>query len=488
MTGPSLYHRASRALGWSVAGTIVNRLSTLAIGIALARVLGPESFGTFAVALVMMLAVLSFNELGVSLAIVRWPGEPREIAPTVATLSLASSVLVYVACYLGAPYFADALGDPTATPVIRVLCLSVIVSGLVATPAALLQRSFRQGRRTVVDVVNNWGTALVSIVLALNGFGAMSLAIGQLTGSVAGAVLFCVFAPEGLRLGFNPAKARALLKFGLPLAGSSIVVFATNNVDRMVVGAVLGPTALGYYALALNLASWPVSVFSQPVRGVAPAALARLQHDPPAMRSAFISTSGLLSSVTLPACVLLAAAAGPLISFVYGDAWSSAADVLGWLGLLAALRILFELVYDYFVVLAKTRIVFVAQVIWFLTLLPAMYFASARAGLWAAGAAQFAVALLVVCPLYLYGLKRSGVSPRAVGARLVLPILGGLAVAAITVSVRGLVSVDLLALAIAGVATLGVIVLLAYRMRHVLGALRSVGAEPELAPVGVEGR
>ena len=41
--------------------------------------------------MVALLAVLTFNELGVSLAIVRWPGDPRAIAPTVTTISIASS-------------------------------------------------------------------------------------------------------------------------------------------------------------------------------------------------------------------------------------------------------------------------------------------------------------------------------------------------------------------------------------------------------------
>ncbi|MEO5853122.1 MAG: oligosaccharide flippase family protein, partial [Nocardioides sp.] len=77
---------AAGALGWSFLNTALTRLGTLAIGVVLARVLGPSEFGTFAVALVALMAVLSFNELGVSLAIVRWPGDPLEIAPTVNTL------------------------------------------------------------------------------------------------------------------------------------------------------------------------------------------------------------------------------------------------------------------------------------------------------------------------------------------------------------------------------------------------------------------
>lgn len=471
-----LIRTAGRALSWSFASTVLGRLSTLGIGIALARILGPEEFGTYAVAMVALLAVLSFNELGVSLAIVRWPGDPREIAPTVATISLVSSALTYLGCFFGAPAFAAAMGDPDAVGVLRLLTVAVVVSGLVATPVAMLQRTFQQGRKMIADQVTTWLSALTSIGCALSGLGAMSLAIGHLAGALAGAVLFIAFAPGWARLGFDCTKAIALLRFGVPLAGSSIVVFAISNVDKLIVGAVLGPVPLGIYVLASNLSNWPISVFSQPVRAVAPAALARLQHDQAAMRTTFLSTAGLLASVTMPVCVLLAAAADPLIRFVYGAAWKPAAGVLPWLGLLAMLRILFELVYDYFVVLADTRVVLTVQLVWLAVLLPAVYAGARFGGAPGAAAAQFVVALLVVLPRYLFELSRVGITARGFGARMALP-LGGTAVVAVAAwAATQVVRVDLLALLLAGVASVAAIGVLVYRLRTVLRSLRTVEA------------
>ena len=77
----SLPGLASRALGWSFASNLIARVGTLPIGIVLARLLGPHAFGTYAVALVALVALLSFNDLSVSLAIVRWKGDPAQIAP-----------------------------------------------------------------------------------------------------------------------------------------------------------------------------------------------------------------------------------------------------------------------------------------------------------------------------------------------------------------------------------------------------------------------
>ena len=202
----TLAGRASNALGWSFLNNMVARFSTLGIGVALARILGPRQFGEFAVALVALLALLSFNELGVSLAIVRWEGEPSEIAPTVTTISVASSVIIYIGCFFGAPSFAAAMGAPAAANVIRVLAINVIFDGLVSTPVALMQRYFRQDKKMIADQANNWIGTGTSIGLALLHFGAMSLAIGRLTGAAVAAVLFIVFSPEPLRFGFDRSR------------------------------------------------------------------------------------------------------------------------------------------------------------------------------------------------------------------------------------------------------------------------------------------
>jgi PST family polysaccharide transporter len=468
----SLPGLASRALGWSFISNLTAKLGTLPVGIVLARILGPHAFGTYAVALVALVVLLSFNDLSVSLAIVRWEDDPEQIAPTVATLSLATSVLVYAGCYFSAPAFSWAMGAPAATDVIRVLALNVIVDGFTATPAALMQRQFRQDRKMIADQVNNWLGAAVSIMFALLGFGAMSLALGRIAGGAASVVLFFMFSPVRVRYGFDKTKARALLKFGLPLAGASIVVFALSNADQLVVDRVLGPTALGFYALAVNLATWPVTMFSLPTRSVAPAAFSRLQHDPPAMRNSFMSTARLLAAVALPTCLLISGAAVPLVGLVYGTRWVPAAAAVVGLGVFSALRVGFELIYDFFVVLAKSRVVLIIQVVWLISLVPALIVGAVTDGIAGAAMAEAAVAAFVVLPCYLISLTRVGIRTVDLAKRLWLPIVVAVAVAAVAAVSARVIQTDLAALAIAGIGALAGFGLLASRMRPALAELR----------------
>lgn len=469
----TLIGRASRALSLSFISVAVLRFSTLGVGVLLARLLGPRSFGTYAVALVALLAVLSFNELGVSLAIVRWPGEPEEIAPTIATISCVSSILLFIGFYLGAPAFANAMGAPAATSVVRVLSASILINCVAAVPAAMLQRYFRQGRKMIADQVHSWLFAVVAVGMAWAGFGAMSLAVATVVGTFAGGILIMVFSPPP-RFGFDPVKARALLRFGLPLAGSSFVVFLVGNVDNLIVGHMLGATALGFYALAWNLSSWPVTIFSLPVRSVAPALFSRLQHDQKAMRTGFLVGVGVLASVTLPVCLLMSGSAVPLVNFAYGSKWAAAAPVLVWLAGVGALRILFELSYDYFVVLARSRVVFTVQLAWLLALIPALIMATRADGVRGAAIAGLAVAGGVVLPWYLIELRGVGIRLRSLAGRVWMPLLGGAAVGVLALDVSGVLTNNLMVLLISGAVALATMGLLIYHQIPDLAMLRSV--------------
>ena len=172
----SLTARASRALGWSFGSTILSRLTTFGIGIMLARLLGPHVFGIFAVAYVALLAMQTFNELGVSLAIVRWEGNPDSIVPTVTTISVIVSTMIYLGCFLGAPAYASAMGAPHATDVVRVLAIAIIIDAFANAPSGLLQRAFRQRQQVIAQQLGNWLGTAMTVALAWLGLGAMSLA------------------------------------------------------------------------------------------------------------------------------------------------------------------------------------------------------------------------------------------------------------------------------------------------------------------------
>jgi PST family polysaccharide transporter len=439
-------------------------------GIVLARLLSPEDYGVFAVALVALNALLSMNELGVSLAVVRWPGDVRRIAPTVTTVSVAASSALYVACFVAAPRLAAALGAPGAAGVLRLLCVHVVVDAVTAVPVGLLTREFRQERRMVADLSGFAASTGVTLLLATGGFGPWSLAWGRLAGSALSAVLFLRLSPERLRLGFDRRQAGELLRFGLPLAGSSLLVFAMLNLDYIVVGRLLGPAQLGLYLLAFNLSSWPVNMFSLAVRRVSLAGFSRLLDDAVALRSAFVRAFSLVLAATAPVCALLAGFALPLIRFVYGARWGQAAAALSFLAVLAALRVVLELAYDLLVALGRSRTILWLQAVWVAALAPALAAGAELGGIRGVGAGHVVVGFVVVAPGFLLVLRRAGIDPGELARGCARPLLGTLFVVATAAVVRRVVPGDLWQLAVGGTVALMGYAAVVWPLRRLLTA------------------
>jgi O-antigen/teichoic acid export membrane protein len=448
------------------------------IGIVLARWLGPRAFGMYAVALVALAAMTTFNELGVSLAIVRWEGDPGRIIPTISSISVFFSVIIYSGLFFAAPLFTEVMGAPAATGVVRVLSLAILIDGFTNVPVAVLQRDFQQGKRAIADQVNVWLGTGVTLVLAWMGNGAMSLAVGRLTGNLASMILLIILVPDSLKLGFDRALAPSLLRFGLPLAGANLLLFAVTTVDQVIVAHILGLVALGFYVLASNLSSWPINVFSTPVGNVTPALFSRLQQDSARMRQSFLSVAGLLAAAALPVCFLIGGSAEPLIGYVYGTRWQPAAQALIWLSVVAAARIFFELTYDYLSVLGKSRLLLTVQLVWIVALVPAIVAGASIAGIYGAAMAATAVACALVLPCYVFGLRSTGVGLAALARHLLLPVIGGTLVWLASRGAAKLAPSDFSALALSGVLTLCVMALLAYRMRPVIKELRVATASP----------
>ncbi len=258
-----------RALKWSVIAQFVARIGSFTLGLVLARLLSPENFGTYTVALGVFTLLLTIDDLGILKALVRWPGEFSDAAPTARTIATCSSLGVYAVSFVLAPMIADITGAPAATNAIRALCAGIVVDAVLQiVPAASLQRRLRQDLWVIIEVARLVVTASVTIPLAAGGGGVWALVIGALAGQAAGMVANVILAREPFAYGFDRKVARELLVVSAPYALAAFVSAALLNVDYLVIGNVLGPTAVGLYLVAFNVSSWPNSLVGAAVRAV----------------------------------------------------------------------------------------------------------------------------------------------------------------------------------------------------------------------------
>ncbi|MEV0162890.1 PST family polysaccharide transporter [Nonomuraea fuscirosea] len=418
--------KAGRGLRWSLLGNLVMRAGSFTMSLVLARLLVPEDFGVFAIALAATQFVIYINDAGVIAATVQWRGRLEEVAPTATVVAIASSLTLYALFWVIAPFYARLAGSEDATWVIRVLMATNVVYGLTAVRSATLMRRFEQDKLAWANLAGFVVTAAVSITLAANGAGAYSFAWGQLSGGVLTGLLVLVLARVKIELGFDRVLAARLLRFGLPLCVSLGLEGLLLNMDAVIVGDVLGPVLLGYYLLAYNISSWVPGLIGTAIRYVALPSFARLAEEgEESTREGVRQAVPLLAGLVLPIAALLSTLAPAVVEFLYGASWLPAAQALRFLAMVMAVRMLSLLITDILAALGRTKATMWVNLCWAAALLPALLIGAGLDGIRGAAMAHAVIAVLVALPLLAVALRRSGVPVRLVGAGLARPLLGG---------------------------------------------------------------
>ncbi|ANP74099.1 lipopolysaccharide biosynthesis protein [Cryobacterium arcticum] len=399
------------ALGWSTISTLILRVGTFAVGIVLARLLTPEQFGVFAVALTVQAVLITLADLGLSADLIRTP-DPKRIAPTVATFGLAAGAVMTAGMALSAHSVASLLRSPAAGNVIVVLSFTLLLGGAGLVPYSMLQRRFQQKRLFLIAAIDFVVGTTITLLLLWAGWGVMALAVGRVAAQSVTLILQFALSGERPRYGIDRAVVRPVLAFGLPIAAANLLSWALLNIDNVVISRISGPVALGFYFLAFNISSWPMTALGQIVRSVALPTFSRTvvaRNDP-----SLATATSLTWAVAVPAGAFLALLSGPLIAVVYGDKWAAAAPVLAALGLFGAVRAIFDLIVSYLLSRGASREVLAIQVLWFVVLVPATIFGTLRWGIEGAAWAHLAVSLVIVLPAYLIAARRSGADVRLV--------------------------------------------------------------------------
>jgi O-antigen/teichoic acid export membrane protein len=419
--GQELGARARRGMAWSLLNSGTARLLNVVAGMIIARVVTPDEFGSYTAALLVMTIVLSMNEAGLSVAVIRWKQGVERVAPTAVTCSFASSAVWFALMFGGAPLIASLLNAPEAAGPIRVLSFGVLLDGISTIPNALLMRAFQQRKRAIAQLVGFLVGSPIGILLATS-HGALGLAAGlTISNGVATAIILWL-APERPRPGWDRATAVELFRVGLPPALTSVLLLAIINVDSIVVSRVLGVGALGFYALAFNVANWPWNLLSISIRQVSLPAFSRLAGDATELERAFARSLTLAAGVAVLGGVLIAAFATPLVGILYGEKWLPAVVALQWLALLGALRVVLELCYDLLVAVGRAGALVRVQLAWLAALVLGLPVAARLGGIEGVAIGQGAIAAALVLPLNARLLTGAGLRLGSL-ARALRPVL-----------------------------------------------------------------
>ncbi|RJT94888.1 hypothetical protein D6T65_17285 [Arthrobacter frigidicola] len=456
---------------WQGLAHSIGRVIVLVTIVVLARLLSPEEYGLVALALVLMAYGETIADAGVAQALVYLkPSRENSRAALLITAVVGGSLAV--GAVVAAPLAASVFDRPEVEVLVQVLAVSLLGSALAAVPEALLRRDLLFPRLTVAVIVRSVVTGALTLGLAFADYGALSLAVGTVAGTIAYALCCWLLLPGDVPWQIWRARREALhanLSFGAPAAGSTLLARLIFDVDYIIIALLLGAQALGYYTLAFRLPELLIINVFFLLSTVTFPLYSRARSDPERLRGGYLKSVQIQSLYGVTAGVGLAVVAPALVPVLFGDQWGQAVLPLVFLSIYAAVRSLGAGANDVYKALGRPGLSIGISLVRLVLLVPLLMYATGW-GIVGVAAAQCAAALL-----FAFGMQ--AVAARVMRLRALL-LLGavvpglvcGLAVAAVGLAMLALPLGDgipaLLAVVTAGVGAVYAILRFAFTSLH----------------------
>jgi PST family polysaccharide transporter len=231
---------------------------------------------------------------------------------------------VTAALVMAAPLIERGFGFAGLAPVVAVSALMVLPRLMAAVPLALLQRQMRFRELATITLVTSLAGKIVpTIVLAVAGFGVWALVAGVVLQMYMESALLLWRAKPSVAWPADWSRARDVVGFGGQVMAIQTLNQAASNVDNVLVGRLLGATALGFYSRVFALMMLPVNLVGSSAQQVLFPRFARLQDDRAALRTQFQASIDLVTGLVLPMSAMLVIASDSLVLLLLGSSWIS---------------------------------------------------------------------------------------------------------------------------------------------------------------------
>jgi len=324
---PTLKHSMLRGGVAKLFGQGLNFALRVAFMVTLARLLSPRDFGLVAMATVITGIYGLFSTAGLSSATVQKASITDEQISTLFWINVLVGLALAAVSLVSAPVIAMFYEEPRLLPITAALAAGFVFTGLGVQHIALLQRSLRYFAIVSIETLSQLVSTTVGIGLALAGCGYWALIAASL------ALPATMTLSAWIAVRWVPGRPRwnadvsSMLRFGGTITVNSVVVYLGYNFEKILLGRLWGPEALGLYGRAYQLVSMPTDYLNGAIGSVAFSALSRIQDDRAKLKRYFLKGYALTVSMTVPITVFCGLFADEIIQIALGPAWSSAAEV-----------------------------------------------------------------------------------------------------------------------------------------------------------------
>ncbi|MBQ9421589.1 MAG: lipopolysaccharide biosynthesis protein [Lachnospiraceae bacterium] len=305
-----------------------DQLITFFISIILARLLGPEKYGTMAIMLIFIAIAQVIIQNGFQTALIQKKEISDADLSSVFWVGLMISGALYLLIFLAAPLISDFFGDPAITSMLRVLSLILFSGSVVSVEIAIIARQMNFRLQCLATILADIISGAIGIAAAFRGLGTWALVLQQLIKNICLMLILMWWLKWRPKRMISGESIHSLFSYGWKVLVSGLIDTIYSNLYTPFISRLYNATMVGYYNRANQFPQVIVNSMAQTLQAVMLPAFAKTQDERQRGRQMLRRTIKMAGFVMFPAMFGIMAVAEPMIRILLGEAWFPAVPLL----------------------------------------------------------------------------------------------------------------------------------------------------------------
>lgn len=291
------------------------------VSIVLARLLAPEDYGSIALVTVFTTILNVFVDSGLGSALIQKKNADELDFSSVFIFNIFMCTLLYLGMFIAAPFIARFYRDEQLTPVIRVLSLTLIISGVKNVQQSYVSRTMQFKRFFFSTLGGTIGAAVVGVAMAYYGFGVWALVTQQIFNATVDTIILWITVKWRPKWMFSWKRLKGLLSYGWKLLASALLDTVYNNLRQLLIGKLYTTADLAQYNRGNQFPNLIVANINASINSVLLPTMARAQDEPEEVKSMTRRSMKISTYTMAPLMMGLAFIGEPVVRLILTEKW-----------------------------------------------------------------------------------------------------------------------------------------------------------------------
>ena len=308
-------------LMWRFAERCGAQTVSFVVSIVLARLLEPEVYGILALVTVFTAILQVFVDSGLGNALIQKKNADDVDFSTVFYANVVFCTAIYTMVFFVAPLIAKFYNNKSMTSIIRVLSLTILISGIKNIQQAYVTRNLLFKRFFYSTLMGTAVAAVVGIWLAYTGYGVWALVAQQIVNTLMDTIVLWVTVKWRPQKVFSLKRLKKLYSFGWKLLVSQLLDAVYSNIRQLIIGKMYSSADLAYYNRGRALPNIIVNNINASIDSVLLPTMSKEQDDCTRVKGMTRRAIKTSTYIMAPLMMGLAFTAKPVVCLLLTDKW-----------------------------------------------------------------------------------------------------------------------------------------------------------------------